>query len=199
MDYTPKDFAERKGQVRIVINSFLNAFCIALLAYYLNSDETGEHSFAIILQLVVSIPVLFTSSLLYTKVAYRPHSEYFIWNRVAWHSHTIGYFALMNAIFLTVFDSEPDKSWLAWTFLGITIFLTLVYAFIDVYLKFERIYEKIWKESLYVLYIYSGSVVAIYGLRTINLGVLGALLILIIIAGARSYELERSNNKNEES
>lgn len=188
-----KEYAERKGTVRIVINSFLNAFCIALLAFFLNNPRENKSNEIVIYLLVMSIPILFTSSLFYTKVAYREVREYYWWNKAAWLTHTIGYFALINAIFLTIY--LYSYKWPALAFIIITMLLTLVYSMIDVILDFRRIWEKLWKQSFYLLLIYFGSLkyvdVGIIIPKVHRLPILLILTALLIWASVMSLKREK--------
>ncbi len=149
------EFAVKKGPARIIINNFLCAFAIALLVIYLKEISKQNTFDIIILQLTAAIPFLFTSSLSYTKISYRHPNEYHVWNNTAWLTHTIGYFLIINALFLILVFNK--KYTIAFVFLGITIGLTLLYSIIDIVLDKKRLSEKLGKEFFYISCVVFGS------------------------------------------
>src|SRR5205085_3535324 len=102
----PKKFGQAKGSVRIQINNVLSAICIALIAILTNNKNLNYAVYVdIFSELSIAIPCLVTSSLLYSKICYRPEKEYKLWNKWAWITHTFGYFLIINVLFLLLYSS----------------------------------------------------------------------------------------------
>jgi hypothetical protein len=69
------------GENRIQINNFMGAICIGVLAILLDKPEHQVTSW-VIAQLAIAVPCLFTSSLAYSKLSYRPLRECRSWDRL---------------------------------------------------------------------------------------------------------------------
>lgn len=156
----PKEFAPAKGSERIQINNVLGAISIAVLAILAGSKNPHPGYIIIFSELAIAIPCLVTSSLLYSKMCYRPAIEYKYWNGSAWATHTVGYFLIIDALFLllcTNFFPIPAIILLLTTFL-----LVVVYSIVDVItaetkeVKLERLKEKMVKGLCYILLILVG-------------------------------------------
>jgi hypothetical protein len=161
----PKQFASIKGSERIQINNVLSAISIAVVAILVGSNPNTRTSnpalLNIIAELTASIPLLVTSSLLYSKICYRPASEYKYWNGGAWTTHTLGYFLIIDSLFLLLYSNNYHFA--GYLLLILTLALVLVYSVLDVItagertLMNERLLEKIIKFICYLAIIYFGS------------------------------------------
>ncbi|MBM3711849.1 MAG: hypothetical protein FJW56_00195 [Actinobacteria bacterium] len=147
-----------KGSERIQINNLLAAISMAILVLIIGLEKIQFSPWAIT-QLSFSIPLLVTSSLAYSKSAYRENSEYFMWDRLGWFAHTLGYSMILNSIFLILYFNFDH--FVALMFLSITIVLHILYSVIDYLLKKSRLLEKSTKLFFYVLIFFLGSILPV--------------------------------------
>lgn len=162
----PKKFGLTKGSVRIQINNVLSAICIAMVSILVGAKTHPLLLNTILSYLASAIPMLVTSSLLYSKICYRPSSEYKYWNGWAWTTHTLGYFLLIDSIFLLLFTQGFTLPSLM--LLIVTSLLILVYSIMDVVAgtktktSFDRFAEKTVKLGFYLLIIFLGALGPLY-------------------------------------
>ncbi len=115
-----------KASLRLAINAFMigSLFIILTLIFSLG---TQKFSAFIIWQVVLAIPLLFVSSLAYTKVSYREKSRLF--DRYAWVTHTIGNNMVLNAF--GIIAAEFSRT-LGLVYFALAFVTLLAYYIIDV-------------------------------------------------------------------
>lgn len=141
-----------KASSRIAINSFMiGSLFFALTLIWTFSPE--KFSFIVICQLMLAIPLLFVSSLAYTKISYLKNAK--LWDVYGWFTNTIGNAFILNAIGLMtaqVFSS------IAWLYFSLILFLMLIYSIINcIYYPGSR-WEKIFKFIFFAALIYFGGI-----------------------------------------
>ncbi len=141
-----------KSSARVSINAFMmgSLFFILTLIWTLNPEK---FNLIIISQLVLAIPLLFISSLAYSKVGYWTHHE--VWDRFAWITNTIGNIFVMNVTGLITATIFPK---LAIVYFALTIFLIFVYYLINIIYSKHTIKERLIKFLLFIVVLYLGGI-----------------------------------------
>lgn len=142
-----------KASARVSINSFMmgNLFFILTLIWTLNPEK---FSIAIIGQLVLAIPLLFVSSLAYSKIGYWKETKY--WDHLGWFTHNIGNSFVLNVAGLvtaTVFLN------LAFVYFGLTILCMLAYFLVNVIYRPYTLREQLFKFSLFMVVLFAGGII----------------------------------------
>src|SRR3989344_6427181 len=85
----------QKSANKVTINSFMmGSLCFALaLIITLGPDKFSP---AIIYQLFLAVPLLYVSSLAYSKIGY--YAETYAWDTLGWFTNTTGNLFIINAI-----------------------------------------------------------------------------------------------------
>jgi small-conductance mechanosensitive channel len=152
------EYAKAKGSDRIQVNNILSAVCIGVLSVLLTVSPARVGTW-VLGQLAIAVPCLITSSLAYSKTAYRPESEYRTWDFLAWITHSVGYLFVLNSVALLAYASNYAVA--AWLFIGAAATLFVVYSVIDIALKGRRLKEKVLKLAFYLVLLFVGSVLPI--------------------------------------
>lgn len=141
-----------KSATRVSINAFMmgSLFFILTLIWTLNPEK---FNLIIITQLVLAIPLLFISSLAYSKVGYWAHHE--VWDRFAWITNTIGNIFVMNVTGLITASLFPK---LALVYFALTIFLIFIYYLINMIYSKHTIKERLLKFLLFIVILYLGGI-----------------------------------------
>jgi hypothetical protein len=128
-----------KAASLVAINSFMmgSLFIVFTLIWTLNPKQ---FSILIIAQLAFAIPLLFVSSLAYTKVGYKKEVKH--WETFGWYTNTIGNAFLMNSMGLVIAKEYPE---LSFAYFFLIIILMLIYSVINISLNHERAKEKLFK------------------------------------------------------
>jgi hypothetical protein len=136
-----------KGSNRIQMNNNLTAVSLVIVSILLTTDKISVGAVALS-QLAIAIPCLATSSLAYAKLCFRDVGEYKLWNWLGWFTHSVGYLAILNSFTLMLAKSNHES--IAWLFLGVIIFLHILYFVLNVIGKVTR-----WKLSGLKLFFYA--------------------------------------------
>ncbi len=99
----------------------------------------------VILQLISAIPLLFVSSLAYTKVSY--YKEVKLWDYLGWYTNTFGNALTLNSVGLLT--SVIDRN-IAYSYFGLIIILMFIYSIINVHLSPDLVWEKIYKLFFFI-------------------------------------------------
>lgn len=143
-----------KAASRVAINGVMLASIFVMLAViFLDLDKF--RSFAVI-QMVMSIPFLFVSSLAYSKIGYWKQIK--AWDIFGYFTNTIGNLLMLNSIGLI--STKVSENFALIYFLTILILL-FIYSVINIY--YTRSYGvKIFKFLFSVLIIIFGGILPLY-------------------------------------
>jgi hypothetical protein len=146
-----------KAANKLTINSFMmgSIFLIFSLIWTLSPEK---FSYFIIFQIVMSIPLLYISSLAYSKVAYWKESKQ--WNTFGWFTNNVANIMLLNVVGLMI--PKIFKNMALFYFLVI-IALMLVYSSINVFYDKNSFKEKLFKFLFLVLGLLIGGILPILG------------------------------------
>jgi hypothetical protein len=147
------DYSRIKSGDRIQVNNILVAVCVASLAILMSMADKVLNTSSI-LQLTLAIPCLVSSSLAYSKSAYREEKEFNTWNQAGWFLHTVGYLMIINSTALLIYVNEFVFS--SWALISTTSILYLLFAILDIKLKKDRRNEKIFKLLFYLACVFLG-------------------------------------------
>ena len=128
-----------KSSNRIGINRSLIAIAIGIFFLAVNLKKQILLEEILVLQLVLSIPMLLVSTLAYSKLGYREKTDK--WNILAWVTFIFGYTFLLNIIGILLSDTVGIRT--ALIYFIVTWVVSLVYSLIDI--SYNRI---VWKERL---------------------------------------------------
>lgn len=128
-----------KANARISINSFMmgSLFFMLTLIWALSPEK---FSFFIIAQLILAIPMLFVSSLAYSKIAY--YKENKAWDWLGWITNNLGTIPVLNVVGLMTATLSIK---LAYFYFGIITLLMVAYTIINIYYRPKNYLEKILK------------------------------------------------------
>jgi uncharacterized membrane protein (DUF485 family) len=135
-----------KSSNRISLNRVL--FSIALAAFFLTVNLKEEFFFdrVLILQLVLSIPLLLTSMLAYSKVGYRTQTRR--WNKLAWITFAFGYGFLLNVIGILL--AKTSGILISIVFFVSTWVLAIIYSLVDISYDKRVLKERLYKDLLFI-------------------------------------------------
>jgi hypothetical protein len=147
-----------KAANKLTINSFMmgSTFFIFTLIWTLNPEK---FSYLIIAQIVMSIPLLYVSSLAYSKIAYWKETR--LWDSFGWFTNNLANIMLLNVIGLMV--SQMFRP-MALLYFGLIIFLMLIYSAINVIYSKHTFKQKLFKFLFLVVGLLIGGILPILGL-----------------------------------
>jgi len=114
-----------KANSKVAINGVMLASIFVMMAVVFLEIEKFE--VIAVAEMVLSIPLLFISSLAYSKVGYLKRTK--LWNSLGYFTTTLGNYFLINAIGIT---SHKLSFTFAYVYFGLIIFLTLAYSIINI-------------------------------------------------------------------
>ena len=141
-----------KASVRVNINSLMmgSLFFILTLIWTLNPLK---FSVFIIAQIVYAIPLLFVSSLAYSKIGYSEDTR--TWDSLGWFSNNIGSIFILNVVGLmtaTLFRT------IAFSYFGLIVLLMGIYSIINVSHRQNQSKEKLFKYIFFVAVLVLGGI-----------------------------------------
>jgi len=144
-----------KASAKVTINSFMigSLFFILTLIISLSPDRFNPF---VIYQLVLAIPLLYVSSLSYSKVGY--WKEVRNWDKLGWFTNTIGNLFVLNAIGLI---AATFNFWLAITYFILFICLMLIYSYINIIHYPKTLGSKLFKFLFTLTIILLGGIIPI--------------------------------------
>lgn len=161
------EISKRKSDARIQINNILSAVCLAVFVFFLTpSSKEGERTPEILLlQLVLTVPFLISSSLFCSKHAYSDGDAWRAWDFWGWFTHTVGYAFVLNSLALILWFRGFAS--IAAIFLAVVVALFLLHFFVSVIVS-RRPMKRFFNLTLNLALLALGSVVPILS----NLGFL---------------------------
>ncbi len=145
-----------KASAKLVINNNLIAVCITVLGimWAFAPDRLGV---GLLLQFVFAVPLLYVSSIAYTKIAYYKDVKY--WDYLGWFTGTTATAFVLNIIGILIFFLGYPIMTLMY-FL-VTWFLLLIYTLINCHYNHKDRGVRVFKFIFFVL------IQAIFGLGVI--------------------------------
>ena len=146
-----------KAANKLTINAFMmgSVFFIFTLIWTLSPEKFSP---IIIFQLVFAIPLLFVSSLSYSKIAYWKETE--LWDLFGWFTNNIANIFLLNVVGLMI--SQMFKT-MALYYFGTIILLMFIYSAINVVYGPHLFREKLFKFLFIVAGLVLGGILPILG------------------------------------
>ena len=146
-----------KAANKLTINSFMmgSVFFIFTLIWTLSPERFSS---TIIFQLVMSIPLLFVSSLAYSKIAYWKETK--LWDTLGWFTNTIANFFILNVVGLMIAQMFFSMSLF---YFGLIIFLMFSYSSINVIYGPHTFKQKLFKFLFMVLGLIIGGILPVLG------------------------------------
>ena len=146
-----------KAITRVTINSFMvgSLFFILTLIWTMNPEKFSSW---VIIQLVLAIPLLFVSSLAYSKIGYWKETK--LWDRFGWFTNNLGNIFVLNVVGLitsTLFQT------LSLIYFGLTISLMLIYSIINIYYLPDQFSSKLFKFLFFVVVMILGGILPVLG------------------------------------
>ena len=145
-----------KSSTRVRINSFMmgSLFFILTLIWTLSP---GKFSVFIISQIVLAIPMLFVSSLAYSKIGY--WKEVRLWDLLGWFTNNVGSIFILNAVGLM---TAQIHKFTAICYFILLIILMAIYSVINVIYKPKTLKEKIFKFTFFVFVLIVGGIIPLF-------------------------------------
>ncbi|MEK6963242.1 MAG: hypothetical protein AABX70_02355 [Nanoarchaeota archaeon] len=142
----------QKASAKVTINSFMmgSLFFILTLIWSLNPEKFSP---SIIAQLVLAVPLLFMSSLAYSKIGY--WKEIKLWDYLGWFTNNIGNIFILNVIGLMTAMFYPT---LAWIYFSLIIVLMGVYSWINCIYNPHSLREKAFKLIFFLVVLLLGGI-----------------------------------------
>lgn len=135
----------QKAAAKININNILMAACLAVLTILWSFSPERAHP-AALAQLVFAIPLLYVSSIAYTKIAYRDEVKW--WDYLGWFTSTTATAGILNVFGILVHTLGYGAMALAYYLL--TWALLLVYTLINMRYHPHAIGIKLFKFFYFV-------------------------------------------------
>lgn len=146
-----------KAGAKVEINNILMAVCVAALSLLWTLFRDGVHPF-VLAQLVFAVPLLYTSSLAYAKVAYWREAK--LWDELGWFTGTTATAGIFNALgIMTYTVGYPG---LAIAYYLVTWILLGVYTLVNILYHPEHHWPRIFKFVFFVLLQAVGGLAAPY-------------------------------------
>ncbi len=147
-----------KSNDRILMNTALIvvAFTAFALIVTLQSQILVANNI-LAMQLVLAIPLLLTSTLANSKLAYTRHEQH--WENLAWITFIFGYGFLLNVVGILIhllIGIIP-----AAVFFGVNIFLTLAYSAVEVSYNRNSLSRRLIKDLVFILVLFVFGIVPI--------------------------------------
>ncbi|MBI3888879.1 hypothetical protein HY311_03790 [Candidatus Nomurabacteria bacterium] len=145
----------QKSANKVTINSFMmgSLFFVLTLIITLGSSE---FSHAIIFQLFLAVPLLYVSSLAYSKIGY--WKETYEWDALGWFTNTLGNLFVINAIGLLALKFSLGLSQI---YFALFSFLMVIYTLINIRQNKKIFYEKMFKLIFLLLVVFLGGILFI--------------------------------------
>ena len=112
----------------------------------------SKFSIAVMYQLVLAIPLLYVSSLAYSKIGYHTENLKY-WDTLGWFTNTTGNLFIMNAIGLLTAKFDPI---LAHVYFYLFIILMVIYTFLNIKNNKGALNQKLFKLFYLLLIIFLG-------------------------------------------
>lgn len=146
----------QKASSRITINSFMMGSLFFILTLIISTDPYKFKSIVII-ELVLAIPLLYISSLAYSKIGY--HQNVKLWDDLGWFTNNLGNLFVLNVVGLITATFFKN---LALTYFTLIILLFLVYSLINFYYNPTQKGQKLFKFLFLVAIILFGGILPIF-------------------------------------
>lgn len=145
----------QKSANKVTINSFMmgSLFFVLTLIITLGSNK---FSHAIIFQLFLAVPLLYVSSLAYSKIGY--WKETYEWDTLGWFTNTTGNLFIINAIGLLALQFSLILSCI---YFSLFCLLMIVYTFINIRQNKKIFHEKIFKLIFLLIIVFFGGILFI--------------------------------------
>ncbi|MFZ1019793.1 MAG: hypothetical protein WAN61_02290 [Minisyncoccia bacterium] len=145
----------QKSANKVTINSFMMGALFFVLTLIITLGS-GKFSSPIICQLFLAVPLLYVSSLAYSKIGY--WKETYEWDALGWFANTIGNLFIINAIGLLALQFSHA---LADIYFALFCFLMIIYTFINIRQNKNILYEKIFKLLFLFVIVFLGGILFI--------------------------------------
>ncbi len=142
----------QKSANKVTINSFMMGSLFFVLTLIITLDP-NRFSHAIIYQLFLAIPLLYVSSLAYSKIGY--WEETYHWDTLGWFTNTVGNLFVINAIGLLALKFSLLLSQI---YFFLFCVLMIVYTFINIKQNTKIFYEKMFKLVFLLLIVFFGGI-----------------------------------------
>jgi len=131
---------QQKSANKVTISSFMMGSLFFVLTIIITLDP-NKFSNLVIYQLVLAIPLLYVSSLAYSKIGYWKDTEE--WDALGWFTNTLGNLFVLNAVGLVAAKFNPA---LAYTYFSLFSLLMIIYTSINI-----KHNKKLWIQKLFKL------------------------------------------------
>jgi hypothetical protein len=145
----------QKSANKVTINSFMMGALFFVLTLIITLDP-NRFSRAIIYQLFLAIPLLYVSSLAYSKIGY--WKENYEWDALGWFTTTTGNLFVINAIGLLALKYSQS---LAYLYFFLFCLLMIVYTIINIRQNKKILNEKIFKLAFLLAIVFAGGILFI--------------------------------------
>ena len=145
----------QKSTNKVTINSFMMGSLFFVLTLIITLDPS-KFSHLIIYQLFLAIPLLYVSSLAYSKIVYYEKTYHF--DTLGWFTNTVGNLFINNAIGLLALKFSPN---LSKVYFSLFCVLMTVYTFINVKQNEKIFYEKLFKLLFLLVIVFFGGIIHI--------------------------------------
>ena len=142
----------QKSANKVTINSLMMGSLFFILTLIITLDPT-KFSPAIICQLFLAIPLLYVSSLAYSKIGY--WKETYEWDAFGWFTNTVGNLFVVNAIGLL---ASKFSHTLSIVFFSLFCLLMIIYTFINIRQNKKILHEKVFKLIFLLVIIFFGGI-----------------------------------------
>ena len=142
----------QKSANKVTINSFMMGSLFFVLTLIITLDP-NRFSHIIIFQLFLAVPLLYVSSLAYSKIGY--WKETYEWDILGWFTNTTGNLFIINAIGLLALKFSHL---LAYSYFFLFCLLMVIYTFINIRQNKKILNEKLFKLFFLLVIVFFGGI-----------------------------------------
>jgi len=142
----------QKANAKIMINSFMMGSLFFILTLIWSKNPT-DYSLFIASQIVFAVPLLYVSSLAYSKIGHWDKTR--IWDALGWFCNNSGNIMILNVVGLM---AKNISIIISGTYFILVIFLMVVYSAINIYYKSASLKEKIFKFMFFLIILTLGGI-----------------------------------------
>ncbi|MCX6752019.1 MAG: hypothetical protein NTZ87_00745 [Candidatus Nomurabacteria bacterium] len=145
----------QKSANKVTINSLMMGSLFFVLTLIITLGP-NEFSHAIISQLFLAVPLLYVSSLAYSKIGY--YEETYEWDVLGWFTNTLGNLFVINAIGLLALKFSQALSII---YFALFCLLMVIYTIINIRRNKKILHEKIFKLVFLLIIVLLGGILFI--------------------------------------
>jgi len=155
----PFEINPHKANTKISVNSMMIGSLFFILTFILTVGQ-DRFNFLVLAELVLAIPLLYVSTLVYSKIVYSEQTE--LWDVFGWMVSYAGNTIVINAIGLMVASISRG---LAIAYFATFLILMLVYSLINIFYNRHLMLAKVFKFVFFLVVLFVAGILPLCLMR----------------------------------